>query len=241
MPIPLGALIAMQAGSQILGQLGQGINNRNAQRNADRQAQADRDFTRERDRASMAGEESMADPFRHTLSQLQAAQLADQIANTTQRTVNIPGLRPEFRPQLGGGYQPSQEMRGAGNAARSAILSGQGTAPSMTNPNNYGQTGLLDLIAAMLGQQAPGGAAPIAGAPAKPGAMMPPGLGPTAPGTLSGTGRQPGMPMSATAPINRAMPAGAGGVPTMAGGMNRTMPRSPFDDDEFTSSLLRAA
>jgi hypothetical protein len=106
---------------------------------------------RELARADMAAREAQLNPFRNTNAQLGSAVALDRVArgSYTQPKVTIPGLRPEFMPQWSGGYsyEKSDELKGAATAARDAVLGGQGQAPTMTNPANYGQTGVMDLLA----------------------------------------------------------------------------------------------
>jgi len=186
-PVTAAALIG--AGSKLLGSIGGGMSAR-AKAQADaKEREKDRQFTRERDRQGLAADESMADPFRHTLAQMNAAQAFDQMANTRQKTVHIPGLNPKFAPKLGGGYQASDEMRGAANTARSAVLGGQGQAPTMTDPSNYGQTGVMNLLAML---QKAGLIPPGAGmnmAPTKPGGPSPDPFAPRMPQIMNSPGR----------------------------------------------------
>lgn len=147
MPLPIAALIGLAAAAKGVETAG-GLIAGNSKKKADaKQAALDRSDQKERDLRNLAADESNADPFRHSLAQLNAASAFDKLANTTQKTVSIPGLNPKFMPTLGGGYQPSAELRGAANLARTNTLAGQGTAPTMTNPGNYGKTGVVDLIA----------------------------------------------------------------------------------------------
>ncbi|MCC6989958.1 MAG: hypothetical protein IT181_13215 [Acidobacteria bacterium] len=150
-PIVIAALIG--AAAKGVGAVGSAISKKKQAQAAAAQAEKDRI-------AGVAADENAADPFRHSLAQMNAASTFDQIQNTRQKTVSIPGLNPKFMPKLGGGYQPSQELRDAAGVARTAALSGQGQALSMTDPNNYGKTNILDLLAAIQNRgltSAPGG------------------------------------------------------------------------------------
>lgn len=209
-PVTAAALIG--AGSKLLGGLGGAMSAKDKAKKAAQEAEKDRQLTRDRDRQALAANESQADPFRHTLAQMNAAQAFDQMANTRQKTAYIPGLNPKFAPKLGGGYQASDEMRGAANAARSAVLGGQGQAPTMTDPNNYGQTGVLNLLAML--QKA---------------GLIPPGVG-----LDMGATKTPGPPQNPYAPRmpqTMTSPGGAEALRVAAG--RGTSPRNgtqPYGD-----------
>lgn len=149
-PVTAAALIG--AGGGFLKSIGGGIAGRGKEKRAAKEAQKERDFQRERDVRGVAAEESMADPFRHSLAQMNAAAAFDQMQNTRPKTISLPGLNPKYMPKLGGGYQPSQELRDAAGAARTSVLAGQGQAPTMTDPTNYGKTGALNIIALLMKQ-----------------------------------------------------------------------------------------
>jgi hypothetical protein len=147
MPIGLGALIGLTAGSKALGAIGGALGKKADQKAADKRAAADRAHEAALATQKLAADESRSNPFRHTLDQMGAASAFDRMANTSRRTVSIPGIRKEFMPQVTGGYAASDTLKGAATTARDAVLTGRGTAPSMTTPANYGQTGTLDLLA----------------------------------------------------------------------------------------------
>lgn len=170
---PATMFLIGSAVSKGLGALGGALTNKSNQKAADKRSAADRLHEKDLATQRLAGDESMANPFRHVNDQVGAAFTFDQIANTKPKTISLPGLNPKYMPTLGGGYQPSATMTGAATAARDAVLGGQGTAPTMTNPGNYGTTGALDLMTVLraLGFLPPAAASPTA-APA--GAKLPP-------------------------------------------------------------------
>lgn len=96
---------------------------------------------------STALDESKLDPWRHMNEQLGGASKADRLANSTYTPVQLSHGAPGGGIQRTGGatYNKSPELVQAARTAAAMILSGRGTAPTMTDPANYGQTGVRDL------------------------------------------------------------------------------------------------
>lgn len=171
MPIPLAALIVSALAGGAASAAGSVANRKNAKTQADtekKRMELDLKLAEMKDRLErdlstqkLAAEESTLDPFRHMLSQVSAAETLDRLS--TEKPLNIDfSASPyaKYMPKITGGamgYDASPELRASAAAARTAALNGRGTAPTMTNPANAGQTGVLDLIAELGG----GGKVPV--------------------------------------------------------------------------------
>lgn len=111
-------------------------------------SQASLDLDREQGLMRASYEESMADPFRHQLSQAGAMTDLDRIEHASYApfTVGLPDRYAKYKPTISGGYswQPSDEVRAGAGKLKQSVMAGN-TAPSMTSPDNYGKTATLDL------------------------------------------------------------------------------------------------
>lgn len=176
--------------------------NRNRQAAAD-EAELDREERRGTNLLDVASRESLSDPFRHQVNQVDALSRLDMIANATRTPsrINVPPEMARFVPQISGGfnYDASPDLRSAAKLLQRSVASGE-TAPTMTNPANYGLTGARNLndpsSIGMSGRPyAPGqsGAPGVGGAiPRSPGtagaaAGLPPTLNPYASGAAPGS------------------------------------------------------
>lgn len=97
---------------------------------------------------STALSESLADPFRGQRSQIDIAGLLDFLENAQYSPVSLTGA-PEYaqyKPSMSGGftYQRSPELRAAAKALKETVFNGQ-TAPTMTDPANYGMSGAMNI------------------------------------------------------------------------------------------------
>lgn len=131
----------MPAATAALGAYSAYVGSKNA-----RQAREDVREENEIDRRyNAAVAESAQNPFRHQLDQARTLGTLDVMANAqlTPAKYTMPGITV---PQLSGGfsYTPSQDQRTAAQLLQRSVASGQ-TAPSMTDPNNWGKTGALNL------------------------------------------------------------------------------------------------
>jgi hypothetical protein len=148
------------------------------------QAELDRDERKGTNLLEVASRESLADPFRQQLSQGNALQRLDMMAraNYTPSKISVPPEMQRFVPQVNHGfsYTPNPDLQTAAKLLQRSIASGQ-TAPTMTDPANYGRTAALNLndprapTAGAQGPMAPapgsgGGAVPRTGGAAAPGA-----------------------------------------------------------------------
>lgn len=151
-----------------------GMKNANAQAQKNRQATADAQTNSlaqntAQGTQAVASKESTLDPFRSRMSQVGDAAKLDRVANATSSPVrlNTSGPFSGFVPQVSGGYsyQKSPALVNAAKAAQTSVLSGT-PDPSMTNPENYGKTGALDLLGVAAGTKNPASASAFAtGAP----------------------------------------------------------------------------
>lgn len=99
-------------------------------------------------RENIAAAESMADPFRHQLSQGRAINSLDRMERASYTPVRATPTGPyaKYVPQVSGGfsYEKSPELMASAGALKRDVMSGR-TAPTMTNPMNYGRTATLSL------------------------------------------------------------------------------------------------
>jgi hypothetical protein len=124
---------------------------------------------RQRERLATQGvatQESLANPFRHQAAQAATAAALDRMERGTYKPVQVQAAGPyaQYVPKTSGGfsYEKSPELINASGALKRNVLAGK-TAPTMTDPLNYGRTGALALDAQgnpMPGTQ--GGNAPFA-------------------------------------------------------------------------------
>lgn len=156
------------AATAAVGAYGAYTANRNNRQDRE-QASAESDLDR---RYRAAVEETGLNPFRHQLDQGRTLGTLDVMANAqlAPARYSMPGITV---PQLSGGfaYQPSADLRTSAKRLQRDVASGR-TAPTMTDPANYGQTGALNLNAAggaSTGAQPRTGGAAGARAPMAPG------------------------------------------------------------------------
>lgn len=96
-----------------------------------------------------ASEESMANPFRHQVSQGRSALSLDAMERANFSPAQVTGGSSRYagnKPTISGGfnYEISPELRAAAASLKASVLRGE-TAPTMTNPANYGRTAALQL------------------------------------------------------------------------------------------------
>lgn len=120
-------------------------------------AAADDARARDLNTAGLAADESMADPFRQQLAQAGAIgrlDLMERMGGTN--TFTPPPEMASYVPQLVGGfsYTPSLDARGSAAALKRNIMAGN-TAPTMTDPANYGRTAALNLLPVLAGRRDP--------------------------------------------------------------------------------------
>lgn len=99
-------------------------------------------------------QESLADPWRHSMFQ------ADNVAKLDKRergtftpsNISMPSRYADYKPTMTGGfsYQKSPEYTQSMAALKKLVMSGQG-APTIMDPANYGETGAIDLLSVMAG------------------------------------------------------------------------------------------
>lgn len=122
--------------------------NRKNQETAAEQAELDRDERKGTNLLEVASRESLADPFRQQLAQGNALQRLDMLgrANYTPSKISVPPEMQRFVPQVNHGfsYTPNPDMQTAAKLLQQSVAGGQ-TAPTMTDPANYGRTAALNL------------------------------------------------------------------------------------------------
>lgn len=144
-PWLMGAGIAADA-------LGATAGSMSARKNQKKQIEAEKELANQR----VALEESGRDPFRQQVQQGKAIAGLDMLerASYAPTQVNLPaGNRYAGNvPQFSGGfnYTKSPELTSGAGRLKQDVMAGH-TAPSMTNPANYGRTAALDLTAPPLG------------------------------------------------------------------------------------------
>lgn len=121
---------------------------------ADENEEKRNQMTEEQHLRQTALAESLADPFRHQVDQTRALTSLDMLQQFGQggRHITPPANVARFSGNVRPGYTPSQTMRDHAAALYSNVAGGN-TAPTMTDPANYGRTGAVNLTA---GQSAGG-------------------------------------------------------------------------------------
>lgn len=126
------------------------------------QNELDRLRQREHDQQQTAVDESKLDPWRNTMSQVGNASKLDRLSGSTYTPVQVSrGQGGKIQTSGGTTYNKSPELIAAARAAAALILSGGGQAPSMTDPANYGKTGVTDLSGGGRGNITPPGRQPV--------------------------------------------------------------------------------
>ena len=101
------------------------------------------------DTRDLAFKESTLDPFRQQMAQAGAIGKLDRAERATYKPVHLgaaPGYEQYVAPPMGGfSYEKSPEMVSSMAALKRNVIGGN-VAPSMTNPENYGKTAVLDLL-----------------------------------------------------------------------------------------------
>lgn len=130
-----------------------------------------------KDTQSLAGRESELDPFRNQMSQAKDIGQLDRLERASYAPVKLgmPSGSPyaKYMPQTSGGYsyEKSPELMASASALKKNVMGGN-TAPSMTNPDNYGKTGAMDILGVMAGKKDPTSSSSFStGAPA-PGSSL---------------------------------------------------------------------
>jgi hypothetical protein len=147
MPLPLLALLALGGASDAVGALESSAGRKQQEKLTKEQIAADR----ERSAQSTALQESLANPFRHQAAQASTAGALDRMerASYTPARLSLPSNPyAKYMPQVSGGfsYEKSPELIAAAHNLKGDVLAGH-TAPTMTNPMNYGRTAALRLDA----------------------------------------------------------------------------------------------
>lgn len=98
----------------------------------------------------VASAESMANPFRQQASQAATIGALDRQERGTYTPAKLASSNKYagYVPQMSGGYsyEKSPELRASAGALKTDVMAGH-TAPTMTNPANYGKTAALSLDA----------------------------------------------------------------------------------------------
>jgi hypothetical protein len=119
---------------------------------------------------NVASKESALNPFRQQMDQAGAVSKLDMLERSSYSPskVSVPSSMQRFVPTFSGGttYTKSPEAIAGYGQLKTDVLSGH-TAPTMTNPANYGQTAALNLLASGLSGD------PTAPAPSPSGLPMP--------------------------------------------------------------------
>jgi hypothetical protein len=107
---------------------------------------------------ALAFGESEQNPFRQQNAQAQSLAMLDRLANEQMTPTRITP-DPHYAgsvPQISGGYsyERSPALRQSAAALQRSVMAGN-TAPTQTNPANYGRTSALDLISVLEGGVAP--------------------------------------------------------------------------------------
>lgn len=137
-----------------------------------RRIAADKELAQQR----TAADESALDPFRHALAQASALGRLDLLQNADfgGSAFLVPSSMQPYVPNISTfNYTPSADVRQSAGALKSSVMAGN-TAPTMTNPANYGKTGVLDLLKVLAGRTPASSpdafATPSSGLPQAPGA-----------------------------------------------------------------------
>jgi hypothetical protein len=144
-PWLLGADVAANAATGIAGSI-------SARKNQKKQLEAEKELANQK----VALEESGMNPFRQQLQQGKAIAGLDMLerASYAPTQVNLPaGSRYGGNvPQFTGGfnYTKSPELTSSAGRLKTDVMAGH-TAPSMTNPANYGRTAALNLTGPPIG------------------------------------------------------------------------------------------
>lgn len=154
-----------------------GAKNENEQKQQDRQTQLDLqhnalEASQAANTQSLAQRESELDPFRHQMDQAADIGKLDRLERASYKPVSVsmPAGSPyaKYMPQTSGGYsyEKSPELIASASTLKKNVMAGNG-APSMTNPDNYGKTGAVDIFGVMAGKKDPTSSASFAsGTPA---------------------------------------------------------------------------
>lgn len=116
---------------------------------AARQREQDRELQEQESERDTALAESALNPFRHQLNQAETIGRLDMLEHASYAPVSItpPERYANRMPTITGGPSyagPSDSTRQAAGALRRNVTAGQ-TAPSMTDPANFGRTATVDL------------------------------------------------------------------------------------------------
>ncbi len=137
-------LLALLAGSTAMQGIGGALD-------ASANRKLTKDELRQRERLATQGvavQESLANPFRHQAAQAATAAALDRMERGTYKPVQVQPAGPyaSYMPRTSGGfsYEKSPELVNASAALKRNVLAGK-TAPTMTDPLNYGRTGALSL------------------------------------------------------------------------------------------------
>lgn len=135
-------------------------------RQGDQQAQQNQQqmqMSEEQSLRDTALKESLADPFRHLRQQGAGLTSMDLLANFPRTSSNItpPANVAPYMGTVSRGWTPSESLRTNASKLYDAIAAGR-TAPTMTDPANYGRTGALNLTSSTTPSAGGGGTAPNA-------------------------------------------------------------------------------
>jgi hypothetical protein len=127
------------------------VSNRNSRRQQEGEDE-DREMTEEQHLRQTALAESGMDPFRHQMFQGRNLTSLDMLQNMGRggRSITPPANVAPYAGNVRRGYEPSQTLRDHASQLYNSVASGN-TAPTMTDPANYGKTSALNLNAGQPG------------------------------------------------------------------------------------------
>lgn len=142
------ALLGLSYGADALSKV---LGNRSDRKAAEKLAKEQLAAAKARGDQDVAAQESRADPFRHQMSQGSAVSKLDRMerASYTPTRITPTGPYAQYVPQAptgGFSYEKSPELINTARALKTDVMAGR-TAPTMTNPANYGRTGAVSLDA----------------------------------------------------------------------------------------------
>jgi hypothetical protein len=168
MPVPAAVALGLKYGIPAAGSFLSGLF---GGRREDKRREEDRQHDRDMQQQDVASRESALDPVRQQLQQASALTRLDRVANGSYTPVrfNLGGPYASYVPQTSGGYsyEATPDVRAGIGLLRDDVLQGR-SAPSMTNPANYGRNAVLDLRAMLDGEEPDFGTPPPSRGPNQP-------------------------------------------------------------------------
>lgn len=127
------------------------------------------------DRQGVAADESKLDPFRQQMSQATDLAALDRMERGTYSPVRLSGASDyaKYAPNVSGGfsYEKSPELIQSAGMLKRNIMGGN-VAPTMTDPNNYGNSAALNILQIMAAGKDPGQVS-ASGGPSSPTGSLP--------------------------------------------------------------------